>query len=747
MSCFGGSNGSINLSVSGGTPSSNSTRGLLISEVLANPAGTDSPFEFVELVATKTINFAVTPYTVIWNNNGAATTKGWVRGGAISYAFTITTGSVNAGDVVYVGGSSMVPTTNVIRAINTSTTAGDGGIGTANASGILGNGGANCDGVAVFAAAVTAIDSSTVPVDAIFYGTGAGTAVVAAGAQGYQLPISDMYTGGKLQTTSFLAPDPISGQTLVASGAYNVTTNTFTTARTWSNVAAFTNLSSSVAVSGLYTYSWSNSSSNEDLTGLTANTYSVTITDAAGCTVTASATITQPTALVATGSAANATCTQPIGQASVLVSGGTPGYTYSWAPVSSTNDTISGPAGIYTVTITDANNCTKVDSVTIGLTSTLQANAITTLPTCNGGSDGMITLNPSGGVGPFTYAWTPNVSTTNTAMNLSAGTYVVVVTDSGGCSGTTSVTITQPSAIVSTAAVTASSQCSCTGAATITPSGGTAPYSITWVQALSGFTVTGLCPGTYVYTITDGSGCSNSDTLTIGALPGSVSATAAIVNTTCFNTSNGSITVTPSGGTAPYTYVWSPNVSSSNTATGLAAGTYVVTTTDASNCSTVDSFIVTSPPSLAFSLGADTTICANATIQLCGPAGYTYVWCNNSTTQCIVLNTTVCCGLSITDSNGCTAIDSICITVDICNSTPELGASAPALFYPNPAQETITVQLTEGETLAQFELFDARGRRVIARTVRSQDLVDVSALEAGIYLVRINGTARRLVIE
>src|SRR5689334_10526365 len=99
--------------------------GLVISEILPNPTGTDSPFELVELVATRSINFATTPYAVVACNNGNATTAGWINGGSISYGFSITSGTVNAGDVVYVGGSGIVVSGQVLRSINTGTTNGD----------------------------------------------------------------------------------------------------------------------------------------------------------------------------------------------------------------------------------------------------------------------------------------------------------------------------------------------------------------------------------------------------------------------------------------------------------------------------------------------------------------------------------------------------------------------------------------------------------------------------------------------
>jgi hypothetical protein len=221
--------------------------GLILSEILPNPAGTDSPFEFAEFVATRTINFATTPYTVVVCNNGTATAQGWISGGVLSYAFEINTGTVNQGDVVYVGGSSMAATGTILRAINTGTTPGDG-FGSFATGGVFGNGGTNADGIAVFASPVAALTNSSAPVDALFFGTATGTAVVNAGVDGYQLPFNDVYAGGKLQAASFLAPDPASGQVLVATGAFNPITGSFTTLRSWA-LGTFTNNATSVSIS------------------------------------------------------------------------------------------------------------------------------------------------------------------------------------------------------------------------------------------------------------------------------------------------------------------------------------------------------------------------------------------------------------------------------------------------------------------------------------------------------------------
>lgn len=206
--------------------------GLIISEVMANPAGTDSPFEYIEFVATKSIDFSLTPYSVVVTNNGTATAQGWIAGGSITYGFEITSGTVVQGDVVYVGGSTMAPTGTKLRIINTGTTNGDG-FGVFNASGVVGNGGANCDAVAVFPFAITSLTNASRPDDALFFGTGTGTAVVSGGTAGYELPFNDIYSGGKLQSTSFLAPDPTSGNALIATGVFNPSTGSFTSTRSF----------------------------------------------------------------------------------------------------------------------------------------------------------------------------------------------------------------------------------------------------------------------------------------------------------------------------------------------------------------------------------------------------------------------------------------------------------------------------------------------------------------------------------
>jgi hypothetical protein len=204
--------------------------GLIISEFLANPAGTDSPLEYVEFRASKNIDFTITPYSVVVSNNGVATAAGWIAGGGLTYGFSINTGSVAVGDVVYVGGSLMAPTGTKLRTISTGSVSGDG-FGNFG-SGVFGNGGANADGIAVFAADIATLTNTSVPVDAVFYGTGIGTATVTTG--GYELPVNDLYAGGKIQNNSFFAPEPSSGFSTIAACTFDPTGNTYLSSRVWS---------------------------------------------------------------------------------------------------------------------------------------------------------------------------------------------------------------------------------------------------------------------------------------------------------------------------------------------------------------------------------------------------------------------------------------------------------------------------------------------------------------------------------
>ncbi|MCX6257770.1 MAG: lamin tail domain-containing protein [Bacteroidia bacterium] len=220
---------------------------ILISGYNANPSGTDSPYEYVQLRATQAINFALNNYSVVFNNNGTATSTGWITGGGVTYGFNLTSGAVAAGDVFYVGGSGKlingagstdIQSANWIRTISTETMSGDG-FGNAGTSGVLGNGGSSADGIAVFAGNISSLTATSIPLDVVFFGTAVGNAKPATG--GYMLPDNDHYISSQGTfgngTNTFFFGDPVSSVFSRLTGSYNLNTGTWDVARTVSTVA------------------------------------------------------------------------------------------------------------------------------------------------------------------------------------------------------------------------------------------------------------------------------------------------------------------------------------------------------------------------------------------------------------------------------------------------------------------------------------------------------------------------------
>ncbi|BFM45408.1 hypothetical protein CFS9_40490 [Flavobacterium sp. CFS9] len=422
-----------------------------------------------------------------------------------------------------------------------------------------------------------------------------------------------------------------------------------------------------------YTYSWSPSGGTAaTATGLAAGTYSVTITDANACSKTVSGIIVgQPSsALDGTTTTTAASCFGGSnGTATVTPSGGTPGYTYSWSPTGGTAATATGlAAGNYSVTITDANGCTKtITGIAVGQpAAALNGTPSTTAVSCFGGANGTATITPSGGTAGYTYSWSPSGGTAATATGLTAGNYNVTITDANGCTKTiTGIAVGQPAAALDGTPSTTAVSCfgGSNGTATITASGGTAGYTYLWSTGATTATITGRIAGTYSVTITDANGCPKTiNNIVIGQPAAALDGTATTTPASCFTGSNGTATVTPSGGTPGYTYSWSPSGGTAATATGLAAGTYSVTITDANACSKTVSGIVVGQPSSALD-GTTTTTAAscfggsNGTATVTpngGTPGYTYSWSPTGGTAATA--TGLAAGnysVTITDANGC----------------------------------------------------------------------------------------------
>lgn len=425
---------------------------------------------------------------------------------------------------------------------------------------------------------------------------------------------------------------------------------------------------------GPFYYSWNTIpiQTGPTASGLAPGTYSVTVTDAYGCTAVSGISITQPAALSSTGSQTNIQCNSVCsGSASVLVSGGTGPYSYSWTPSGGSSASASTLcAGSYTCTITDANGCTTTRSFTITQPPSITATTSQTNLLCNSVCNGAASVSVSGGVTPYTYSWLPSGSTSATATSLCATNYTCTVTDANGCTTTRTFAITEPPALSSTSSQT-NILCfgQCNGSASVSPTGGTTPYSYSWVPSGgSGPQAASRCAGSYTCTVIDANGCTTSNTFNI-TQPPALAVTGSQTNILCNGSCSGSASVSPTGGTAPYSYSWSPSGGFNVSANALCAGLYTCTITDASGCSVTQTFNITQPPAMATN-GSQTNLLCNgvcngaASVSVSGGATpYTYLWFPSGNTSATA--TALCAGnytCSITDANGCTTSRTFAIT-------------------------------------------------------------------------------------
>ncbi len=597
VSCFGGANGAINLTVAGGT----------------------------------------SPYTYVWSN--AATTQNLTGIGAGTYSVTITdakgcTTQNNAITITQPGAAlaaSIISSSNVLcfggnsGAINLSVTG-----GTSPYSYVWSNG------------------ATTQDLTNIVAGT-------------YSVTVTD----AKGCTTS------VTGITISQPSAALATSATHTNVNCRNGATAAINLTVTGGTTP-YSYSWSNGASTEDLNNMAAGNYTVTVTDGNNCTSTsATITITQPTAVLSGSivTTANVSCNSGAnGALDLTVTGGTSPYSYSWSNGSATQDISGLYSGNYVVTITDVNGCTTDATGTVSqpagsLNSSI---SVTQNVSCFGGANGAINLTVAGGTTPYTYQWS-NGATTQDISGLASGSYTVTVHDANNCINVSTAVVDQPSAALSSSATSVSAVLCYggnSGAVDLTVTGGTTPYSYNWSSGVTSQDLSNIGAGTYSVTVTDANGCTTQTnaiavTQPSGALSASVSTS---TNVSCFGGGNGSINLTVSGGTSPYTYAWSNGANTQNI-TGLSAGSYGVTVTDANNCiKTLSALTITQPAAaLNATAGSTTNVScfggSNGVINLTvtgGTSPYSYAWSNGATTQNITALSAGNYVATITDAKGCT---------------------------------------------------------------------------------------------
>ena len=441
-----------------------------------------------------------------------------------------------------------------------------------------------------------------------------------------------------------------------------------------------------------YTYLWFNGSTSSSVSGLIAGTYSVTVTDAVGCTAVGSTSVEDSSSPTSAATSTDTTCGEDNGSASASATGGTGPYTYAWSNGSTGQNISNLSAGTYAVTITDAEGCTSQASASVSESTNVDADASATETTC-AMNNGMATVDAVNGTAPYTYLWS-TAATTQMIMGLEPGDYMVTVTDANGCTDAASVLV-EDSAMPSAVAVPTPTQCGeDTGTVSASVFGGVEPYTYEWSNGSTENMIAGLAAGSYSVTVTDDAGC----TVTRSTTVEDSSSPMVSINkedSTC-GEENGSVSSTVTSGAAPYTYAWSNGATSANQ-DNLGAGTYSLTVTDASGCTSESSATIDDSNAPMSSASATPTTCGenngSATVSATGgQAPYTYVWSSADTDNMIDGLEPGTYDVTVTDANGCT--DSSSVTVDDSNSPEVTVNSSPTMCGGNNGG--VSVMVTSG---------------------------------------------------
>lgn len=513
------------------------------------------------------------------------------------------------------------------------------------------------------------IGNTTVNVTCFGANNGMATAMPMSGTPPYTYLWSN---GGNTMKINNLTPGNYTVTVTDANGCFGSLLFTITqpadlTATTGATPAVCTNNGTATVTpaGGTPPYSilWANGQSTFTINNLAPGTYTATITDANNCTEGVTVTVTGS----GSGLTINGTAQVPAGcniggSATLFVSNGSGNYTYLWDNGQVTPVATNLSVGNHTVTVIDqTTSCTGVGTVNIPLaTPIITTIIVTTNATCSTG--GAAVASASGGVAPYTYLWSNGQVGANT-INLMSGTYTVSVTDASGCMSTNSATITQTQGPSVTAQVTTQATCTTGGTATATATGGQPAYTYLWSNGATTPTATNLAPGIRTVTVTDANGCAASASVTITQSQGPTATASVTAAATCLT--GGSATVTATGGTPPYTYLWNTNATTA-TITNIAPGTYTVTVKDANNCTVTASATIAAPP-------VPTVVISSSTIANCNQPGsatalaaggsspYTYHWSNGENTATATNLTAGIYTVTVTGANGCTATTSVTI--------------------------------------------------------------------------------------
>lgn len=665
VKCFGTATGTVNVVGAGGTPtySYNLNGGAYqASSTFANQfSGVYSigikdangciATQTVTVAQPSALNIAVSSQNAnctAANGIGSSTVTGGT--GAITYSWTPTGGAANISNGVIAGNYTVTATDANGCIVSSPVTIGLTPGGTAS---------------------ITALTNVSC--------NGACNGSMTAGMTGGAAPFTYAWSpGGQTNSTATnLCPGTYTCEITDFYGCKAITVGTITQPVVLSaimnsnNVKCFGTATGTVTAAGTggtgpYTYLWTTIPSTlASVSNVSIGTYSCIITDVNGCAITQSISVTQPSSITLTSSVTTANCNQANGSATITINGGSSPYSQIWSSGSTLTTQSSIAAGTYTINVQDANNCSAVLAVTVPNLSgpTISITSQTNV-SCFAGNNGVATAVAASGNGPYIYAWShgPN---TPTATNLTVGVYTVSATDQAGCIASTNVTITEPTALT-VAIVPTNPKCfgSSDGAGLAAASGGTPTYSYTWTNGTSGSSITGLNANNYGLTVTDGNGCIVTSSMSL-VNPLAMSASISSTSVTCFGLYNGTAIATSTNGIGAISYYWTgtPSPVSSQTLTGVAAGSYTVLATDQHNCTASAQVTIIEPTQVTANISSTGSVTCNggnngfAVVTPGGGMGaFSYAWSpsggNLSTANNLVAGVYV---VTVSDANLCSA--------------------------------------------------------------------------------------------
>lgn len=473
-----------------------------------------------------------------------------------------------------------------------------------------------------------------------------------------------------------------------------------------------TNGSATVNISGgmpPYNYLWTPSAQTGSvMSGVPAGPYTVSVSDAGACgstftTVNIPQPISSPSLVVM--QTQSITC-NGANDGSIVVNayGGTGTISYSWAPGGMTSATVTNLSPtIYTVTVTDINNCTASTTIQITEPPALSVTVSSGSVSCNGGNDGWVSATASGGNSGYSYTWTPINSNNSYVSNLPVGNYSVTIKDLNGCLIGDTISITQPPAL-SISATSNSATCYGipTGSGTVTVNGGVGGYQYQWLPVGGSQSVaTNLPGGQYTINVLDGNQCPISTTLMINQ-PSSITLVTAPDATICYGTQT-NIFANASGGTSPYTYTWSNGNSGAGPflVSPLSTSFYNVYVTDANNCTSETKTIkITVLPPITV-VPTSTSICDKDTVIISGSyyggngGPYTLNWNTGATTNTLMVTGDYAQNpmtYTLNVSDGCTNPDGVGVFTVNVNPLPILS------FVANPVNGCVPLKVSFNAT-------------------------------------------------